>query len=88
MANQPEDAAPPPAEALALIRGQRVASMREDALRIQEFVGYVIARIDKGRADSVGVYTADIVAAAQRIMAAHATIEGLDAAAAGYPRSH
>jgi ribosomal protein L19 len=65
-------------EGIAEVRSQHVARMREEALRIQEFAGYVIARIDKGRADSVGPYAADIVSAGQRLMTGHATIEGLD----------
>jgi hypothetical protein len=60
------------------VRSRHVSNMREEALRIQEFAGHVIARIDAGRADSVGPYAADIVASGQRLMTGHATIQGLD----------
>jgi len=39
----------------------------EQAERIQEHAGYVMERIEAGRADSVGMYAEDIAASAQRI---------------------
>jgi ribosomal protein L19 len=63
---------------LARLRGQHAARIRVEAEQIQEFAGYILARLDKDGADSVGVYAAGIVGAGQRIMTAHATIEGID----------
>jgi hypothetical protein len=63
------------------IRNQHAGQIREDALRIQEFTGYLIARVARGRPDAVGEYAADIVAAGQRIMVSHATIVCIDALA-------
>jgi hypothetical protein len=63
---------------LASLRDQHAQQARENALRIQEFAGYIVGRIDAGRADAIGMYAADIVSAGQRIMTEHATIQGLD----------
>lgn len=66
---------------LGTLRAQHAARILEDARRIQEFAGYVIDRLERGRPDATGMYLADIVAAGQRAMQSAATIDGLDALA-------
>jgi hypothetical protein len=63
---------------LEAIRSQHIARMRENALRIQEFTGYILTRIDAGHPETVELTAAEIVSAGQRIMTDCATIQGLD----------
>lgn len=62
------------------LRDRHVKALRENAERIREHVGYVLARIDGGHPESAGLYAQDIAAAAERMRLAVAAIETLDEA--------
>jgi hypothetical protein len=62
------------------LRQRKAGAIREDAERIQEHIGYVLARLDKGRPDAVSEYAADITAAIGRLSRSAAALAALDEA--------
>lgn len=62
---------------VADIRARHETQIRENAERIKEHIGYVLARLDKGRPDSAGLYAEDIAASARRIVSCVAALEAV-----------
>jgi hypothetical protein len=60
------------------LRDRNANALRENAERIREHVGYVLARIDGGHPEATGLYAQDIAASAERMRLAVAAIETLD----------
>jgi hypothetical protein len=61
---------------LANLRKRHEDKIREAAERIQEHVGYVLARIEHGAAGSTGHYAAGIAADAHEIVTRLAALDG------------
>lgn len=61
---------------LANLRKRHEDKIREAAERIQEHIGYVLARIERGAAESTGHYAAGIAADAHEIVSRLAALEG------------
>lgn len=61
---------------LANLRKRHEDKIREAAERIREHAGYVLARIERGSAGSVGHYAAGIAADAHEIVARIAALDG------------
>lgn len=59
------------------LRERHEVRILENALRVQEHIGYVLQRIEKGRTDSVGMYAEDIAASVERIRSSVASLEAL-----------
>lgn len=70
--------------AVAGVRSRHESQIRENAERIREHAGYLIARLDKGRPDSVGLYAEDIAASARRIVTSVAALEVVTELSATY----
>jgi len=66
--------------ALKNIRDRNEARITEEAQRIREYAGYVLKRIEQGRADSCSLYAADIKSSAERMAAAIGALETLEEA--------
>ncbi len=69
---------------VARIRSRHESQIRENAERIRDHIGYVLARLDKGRSDSVGLYAEDIGASARRIVSFVAALEAVTEVSAIY----
>lgn len=65
------------ARALGSLTKRHEARIRENAERIREHIGYVLQRIDAGRADATGLYARDIAASAQEIVTRVAALEAI-----------
>jgi hypothetical protein len=65
------------ARALKNLRERHESQIRENAERIREHIGYVLKRLDAGRADSVGLYAEDIEASVRRIVSRVAALEAI-----------
>jgi hypothetical protein len=63
--------------AIKNLRERHEAQITEEAERIRDHAGYVLKRIEVGRADSTGMYAADIAASARRIELHAAALETL-----------
>jgi hypothetical protein len=63
--------------ALKNLRERRESQIRENVERIRVHIGYVLQRMDAGRADSIGLYAEDIEACARRIVSRVAALETL-----------
>ena len=61
---------------LAILRKQREDKIRWAAERIQQHIGWVLARIEHGSPESVGHYAAGIAADAHEIVAVIAALDG------------
>jgi hypothetical protein len=59
------------------LRERHEIRIQENALRIQEHIGYVLKRIENGRPESVGLYAEDLAASVERIRSAVASLEAL-----------
>ena len=59
------------------IRKRHESRITEQAERVREHIGYVLKRIEAGRADSVDMYAEDIAASIQRIQLSVAALETL-----------
>jgi hypothetical protein len=68
--------------ALKSLRQRHETQVTENAERIREHIGYVLKRVESGHADTVGLYTEDIAASAQRIRISVAALETLKESAA------
>ena len=69
------------ARALGSLTKRHEDKIRENAERIREHTGYVLQRIDAGRADSVSLYARDIATSAQEIVSRVAALEAIGEAA-------
>jgi hypothetical protein len=49
--------------------------IQENAERIREHIGYVLARVEKGQPGSVGLYAQDIATSVQRILGSVTALE-------------
>lgn len=65
------------ARALKSLKERHEGQIRENAERIREHIGYVLKRLDAGRADSVGLYAEDIEASVRRIASRVAALEAI-----------
>jgi actin-like ATPase involved in cell morphogenesis len=63
--------------AIKNVRKRHESQIRENAERIRDHVGYVLARLDAGRSDSVGLYADDISASARRIASCVTALEAV-----------
>jgi hypothetical protein len=63
--------------ALRSLRGRHESQISENAERIRDHIGYVLARVEAGRADSTGMYAEDIGASVRRILRSVAALEAI-----------
>ena len=68
------------ARALKNLRERHEGKIQENAQRIQEHIGYVLNRIESGRAETVGLYADDLAASVERIQSSVAALEALEEA--------
>lgn len=66
------------------VQARHESQIRENAERIREHAGYLLARLDKGRPDSVGLYADDIAASARRIVSCVTALEAVAEVSAIY----
>ena len=66
------------ARAIKNIRERHESRIAENAERIREHIGYLLKRVESGRADATGLYAEDIEASARRILACVAALETLE----------
>jgi hypothetical protein len=64
--------------AMKRLRGRHESRIAEQAGRIKEHIGYVLKRIEDGRADSTGLYAEDIAASARQILLSVVALETLN----------
>lgn len=64
--------------ALKNLRDRHETQITENAERVREHIGYVLKRIEAGRADAVGLYAQDIAASIERVRLSVAALETLN----------
>jgi hypothetical protein len=69
------------ARALRNLHERHESQISENAERIRDHIGYVLKRIEAGRADATGMYAEDIAASVGRILRSVAALEALGEAA-------
>ena len=62
--------------ALDALKGRHERQIRQAAERIQEHVGYILDRLDRDSAASIGHYTAGIATDAHEIVSSIAALDG------------
>ena len=65
------------ARALRNLRERHESQISENAGRIRDHIGYVLKRVEAGRADSTGMYAEDIAASVKRILRSVAALEAI-----------
>lgn len=68
------------ARAIGSLRARHESRIAEQAERIKEHIGYVLKRIEAGRASATGMYADDIAASARRILLSVVALETLSEA--------
>jgi len=64
-------------DALKNLRDRHESRIAENAERIRDHIGYLLKRIESGRADATGMYAADIATAAGRIVSSVVALDTL-----------
>jgi hypothetical protein len=64
--------------AIRNLRERHETQIAENAERIREHIGYVLKRVESGRADTTGLYAEDIGASVRRMQLAVAALEALN----------
>ena len=68
--------------AIGNLRDRHETQITENAERIRDHIGYVLKRIEAGRAETTGLFAQDIAASVQRILISVAALETLSEATA------
>jgi hypothetical protein len=64
--------------AIDSLRNRHESVITENAERVRDHIGYVLKRIEVGRAETVGLYAEDIAASVRRILAAVAALGAIE----------
>lgn len=66
--------------ALKNLKGRHEDKIRQDAERIREYIGYVLARLDSGNVASVAHYARDVASDAREIVPRLTALEAISEA--------
>ena len=65
------------ARAIRNLRLRHEIQIAENTKRVRDHIGYILKRIEAGRAETTGMYAQDIAASVQRILISIAALETL-----------